>query len=200
MRGRFQQAREMFADGIRILEEIGFKLRVASRRTVSGAIELLAGDPAAAERELRWGFERLEEIGEHLDLPGIAGQLAEALYRQGRYDEAERFAEISETEEHVRMRWRGPHAKLLARRGELQRAERLARETVRHAGQSDNLNSYGNALVDLAEVLHLNGRLEEALPAVHEAIRVYEQKGNLVSARMAREFLQNLSASGPEAV
>ncbi len=195
MRGRFEEARDMFADGIRILEELGFTLRVATRRTVSGAIELLAGDPAAAERELRWGFERLEAIGEHQDLQGIAGQLAEALYRQGRYDEAERFAKVSETEEHQRTRWRGPHAKLLARRGELERAQSIARATASRAGQSDNLNSYGKALMDLAEVLKLSGRLDEAEAAVQQALGVYEQKGNLIAERAAGVFLEDLQAS-----
>ena len=195
MRGRFEEARDMFADGIRILEELGFTLRVATRRTVSGAIELLAGDPAAAERELRWGFERLEAIGEHQDLQGIAGQLAEALYRQGRYAEAERFAEVSETEEHERTRWRGPNAKLLARRGELERAQSIARETASRAGQNDNLNSYGKALMDLAEVLQLSGRRDEAEAAVQQALGVYEQKGNLVAERAAQVFQQDLQAS-----
>ena len=195
MRGQFQEARDMFADGIRILEELGFTLRVATRRTVSGAIELLAGDPVAAERELRWGFERLEAIGEHQDLQGIAGQLAEALYRQGRYDEAERFAKVSETEEHQRTRWRGPHAKLLARRGELERAQSIARATASRAGQSDNLNSYGKALMDLAEVLKLSGRLDEAEAAVQQALGVYEQKGNLIAERAAGVFLEDLQAS-----
>ena len=195
MRGSFEQARRLFADSIQILEELGFTLRMASRRTISGAIELLAGDSAAAERELRWGFERLEEIGEHQDLPGIAAQLAEALYRQGRFDEAEHFAERSESEQHVRMRWRSPHAKLLARRGELDRAEGVARGAVRAAAESENLNSQGNTLLDLAEVMRLGGKQQEAVTAAREALRAYEQKGNLIAAEAARVVLANLSAS-----
>jgi class 3 adenylate cyclase/tetratricopeptide (TPR) repeat protein len=194
MRGCFGEARELFARSIAILEELGVKLRMASRRTISGAVELLADDPSAAERELRWGFERLEEMGEHQDLPGIAAQLAEALYRQGRYDEAEPFAAISEAEEHERTRWRGPRAKLLARRGELERAEELARAATTVASQADNSNSYGNTLMDLAEVLRLAGRADEAVSPLQDALRVYEEKGNVVAAAKARAALDELSA------
>jgi class 3 adenylate cyclase/tetratricopeptide (TPR) repeat protein len=193
MRGHFTEARERFARSIAILEEMGIRLRMASRRTISGAIELLADDLVAAEHELRWGFERLEEMGEHHDLPGIAAQLAEALYRQSRYDEAEPFAAISEAEEHARMRWRSPRAKLLARRGELERAEDVARAEAQRAGQGDNLNSYGNTLMDLAEVLRLAGRPGEAVSPVEDALRVYEEKGNVVAAAKAHGVLRELS-------
>jgi tetratricopeptide (TPR) repeat protein len=198
MRGRFAEAREHFRRGISILEELGLKLRMATRRTVSGAIELLANDPAAAERELRWGIERLEAMGEKIDLPGIAGQLAEALYRQGRYAEAEHFADIGvQAGSSIRIRYRNPRAKLLARRGRFEQAETLAREIVALAEADDNFNSHGHALMDLAEVLCLAGRSDAAAPYIEKALSLYDRKGNLVSAAKAQALLTSLAGGAP---
>jgi class 3 adenylate cyclase/tetratricopeptide (TPR) repeat protein len=195
MEGRLDEARELFGQGLSILEDLGIVLRLASRRTISGAIELLADDPAAAERELRWGYERLAAIGEHQDLPGIAAQLAEALYRQERYEEAEPYASLAEAEDQPRMRWRGPAAKLAARRGEIGVAEQRARSAVALAAAVGNLNSQGNALVDLAEVLRLAGRDEESVNELAEAAAVYSRKGNVVAARRVRQLLDGQTAT-----
>jgi tetratricopeptide (TPR) repeat protein len=195
MQGRFDEARARFAEGLAILEQLGMKLRLATRRTLSGAIELLADDPVAAERELRWALERLQAMDEHGDLPGIAAQLAEALYRQGRYKEAELFAKLSEAEKYARMRWRGPWAKLLARRGEFGKAEEAARSVVADAAASDNLNMQGAALMDLAEVLQLSGRHGEAAEPLQEAVRVFTKKGNVVAAAKAQAVLDEMPVS-----
>ena len=56
------------------------------------------------------------------------------------------------------MLWRQARGKLLARRGELEEGERLAREAVALAEETDMLNVHGDALLDLAEVLALAGR------------------------------------------
>ena len=193
MRGRFAEARDLYTSAFVILEDLGLRLRMASRRTISGAVELLAGDPVAAERELRWGFERLSEMGERIDRPGVAAQLAEALYEQARYGEAERFVEMSEQSiPSARVRYRfAVRAKLLARRGEFDRAEALARETVDLAARDDNLNMHGHALMDLAEVLRLAGRTRDSKECVEAALALYDRKGNTVSAAAARAFLDD---------
>lgn len=48
--------------------------------------------------------------------------------------------------------WRGPRAKVLARRGEFDAACRVAQESVDLARQTDFLNLHGDALMDLADV------------------------------------------------
>ncbi len=73
-------------------------------------------------------------------------------------------------------------AKLLARRGDLDEAERLGREAVTIASTADYLDLRANAFADLAEVLQLAGKPEESTAAAQEAIRLYEQKGNIVAA------------------
>jgi tetratricopeptide (TPR) repeat protein len=172
MQGQFTEARTLFAQGLTVLEQLGLTLRMATRRTISGAIELLADEPVAAERELRWGYDRLEAMGEKADQGGIGAQLGEALYRQGRYDEAERYAV------------RDVRAKLLARRGDLETAEMLAREAVVAADAVDNFNRRGNVRLALAEVLYLAERKAEAIDVFDEAHALFREKGNVVA--MAR--------------
>ena len=51
-------------------------------------VELLAGNPDAAERSLRQGYAALEEMGEKAVLSTTAAFLGQALVAQGRVDEA----------------------------------------------------------------------------------------------------------------
>ncbi len=186
MRGRFAEARDHFARGIAILEELGITLRVVTRQHFFADIELLADNPAAAERAMRWAYDREREMGEKADIPGTANRLADALYRQERFDEAEDWVEIAGG------RGKGIRALLSARRGEFDQAERLAREVEAATAHGQNLNARGTALMRLGEVLSMAGRSTEAVPSVNEAVHVYERKGNLVSARGARAFLTKL--------
>ncbi len=48
---------------------------------------------------------------------------------------------------------------------------------------------HAKALADLAEVLELAGRREEAAAALEQALELYERKGNLVMAERTRERL-----------
>jgi hypothetical protein len=59
------------------------------------AAEALAGDPAAAERHLRWGIRVLERQGESGLRSNLTAELAHVLHDLGRPDEALRFAMTS---------------------------------------------------------------------------------------------------------
>jgi len=120
--------------------------------------------------------------------------LARALYAQGRDEEAEQLTR--ECEEAARpndvlanILWRATRAQVLARRGEVGAAEALACEAVAFSAKSDFIDAHGDALMDLAEVRRLAGRADDARPALEQALQLYEQKGNLVSAAKARALL-----------
>lgn len=90
--------------------------------------------------------------------------------------------------------WRQVRGKVLARRGDLQEGERLAREAVALADETDMLNAHGDALTDLAEVLALAG--QDARGELDRALALDERKGNLVMAERTRSRLAELTASG----
>jgi hypothetical protein len=74
----------------------------------------------------------------------------------------------------------------VARRGDHSSAEQLAREAVALAQATDWLNMCGDAELCLAEVLAAAGNDPGSRVAADVAARLYESKGNLVSARRAR--------------
>ena len=78
---------------------------------------------------------------------------------------------------------------MVARRGDLEAGERLAREAVEIAEQTDYLSLRGTVTADLAEVLRLAGRTEEASAAAQLAIGLFRAKGNTAGeARLAESF------------
>jgi hypothetical protein len=95
--GRFADARQAFARSRVMSTEFGAKLQWAMGAThAGGAIELIAGDFAAAERHLKVGDEVLQSMGEHGFRATVLTQLAEAAYAQGHFYEAERLTEEAE--------------------------------------------------------------------------------------------------------
>jgi class 3 adenylate cyclase/tetratricopeptide (TPR) repeat protein len=196
--GRFDDARELYGRARALLEEVALPVWTAGPLAQSvGWAELLEGRPAAAERELRRGYETLKAIGEVTLLSSVAGILAEAIHVQGRDEEAERFTEISEQsagaeDVYTHVLWRSVRAKVFARRGRMADALRLADESVALVQATDCLPLRWHALMSQAEVLRLAGRATQAEAALQEAIAVAEQKGNLVGARLGREALQAL--------
>ena len=197
MQGEFEDARGLFASSRASFEELGWRFEAATVSLDSGPAALLAGDAIAAEAELRADFDRLEEMGEHNYISTIAGYLAEALYRQDRFDEAEHFtaycAEVASQDDVMsQAQWRSVKAKLLARRGAVSDAEALARQAAELLKPTDFLDLHATVLLDLADVLSTLGRPGEAVAAAEEGFELFERKGNEVAAARARAFLDEL--------
>ena len=135
MAGRFDEARRDLASARATFDELGLKLWSAAQGAIGPArVEILAGDSVAAERELRRGVAALEEMGvTGWDLPYERALLADLLTEQGQLDEAEEL--IRSADEFPTLKnltaWRQEtEAKILARRGRFEDAERLARVAV----------------------------------------------------------------------
>jgi tetratricopeptide (TPR) repeat protein len=198
MLGRFDEARALLAEHRAELADRGSGLELAAEMGLDSAeVELLAGDPAAAVELGQEGCRLLGEMGEQTILATAAGQLGQALCALDRLEEADawadRAAELGASDDaFIQMHWRRVRAKVLARRGEHAGAERLAREAVTVGEETDMLDAQGDAYADLAEVLLLAGKSDEAAASLEQAIERYERKGNLVSTGRAQTRLAEL--------
>jgi class 3 adenylate cyclase/tetratricopeptide (TPR) repeat protein len=200
MQGDFEEARRLADEANREIAEREPAINVAmARGQHRGWIENLAGDPAAAEQVQREGYAVLEALGESGYRSTLAGELAQSIYAQGRFDEAERFAEISKAaaasdDLTSQALWRGVRAKVLARRGESAEAERLAREGLAMIEKTEFVMHHSLALLDLAEVLRVAGNTSEAAELAERALTIYEKKGIVVMAETTRALLADLAA------
>ncbi len=185
MQGRYDAARDGASRAKALADEYGFHgLLDSHARPTAGEVELLAGDPIAAEHELRAACEGTERIGELGFLASITPFLFDALYVQGRDEEAleltdrwrpERLTVPEDAD--AQIGWRRVRAKLLARSGDLDEAERLGREAVAMASETDYLESRAQALVDLGEVLRLAGRPQESRACARRGYPTVRRQG-----------------------
>jgi class 3 adenylate cyclase/tetratricopeptide (TPR) repeat protein len=197
MQGRIDEARSLHAEAVRAIDDLGSTWLSASTVFGQWLLEMLAGAPERAEASARASLVLLEEMGATNQGSTAAALLAVALVDQGRHDEAISYADLA-------AEWAAPddmasqvpqlaaRAHVLAASGELERAEAVAREAVRLSERSDDICLRGDALVDLAAVLDLAGRVSEAAGALRAAIVLYQRKGNAVSADRAQTTLKRL--------
>jgi class 3 adenylate cyclase/tetratricopeptide (TPR) repeat protein len=200
MQGNFDHARVLYARGRAVLQDMGRSVVAASTSMDSGSVEMLAGEPSAAERELRRDYAELEEMGEKVLLSTIAGELARAVYAQGGYDEAHRLsvrAQRLAADEDVLSQalWRMVRAKVLAQRGTISEAKRFALKAVELLQPTGDLVSQAEALMDLAEVLEQAGEVEDAQRALADACVLFDRKGDIVSSGRAEARLSALAAA-----
>jgi tetratricopeptide (TPR) repeat protein len=198
MQGAPDEARGLCARARQTFQELGLTVTLAVADMYAGMVELITGDPRAAEREVLRGYTALSEMGERAALSTMAAMLARALYAQGRYDEAEAFTSVSReaaSQDDIvsQVKWRGELAKVLARRGEADRAETLAREGAALASPTDFPLLRGHAFEDLAEVLELGGQVEEAVAVLEQALRTYEGKRDVASATATKTRLETVA-------
>jgi class 3 adenylate cyclase/tetratricopeptide (TPR) repeat protein len=193
MRGHFDEARALYAQSKTTLYDLGNLVQAAGVALYAGPVELLAGFPEAAERELRAAYELLGGIGERSALSTVAAFLSRTLLALGRLDDAAHLAretELTAAPDDVLAQtiWRGTAARVEALQGRGQAAVDLVRSAVALAGTSDSPGLRAGASLDLAHVLAAaeDGDPE---PPLREAVRLYERKGNIVAARRARAEL-----------
>ena len=199
--GRFDEARELVAAAAKAYEELGARLDAAATSAFGLAeVEWLAGDLAAAEHALRDGYDALGALGELGHRASVAALLARVLHARGRADEAaalvgEVAATASERDLWSQVLLALTGARLAATDGRIAEAEQRAREAVEVVEGTDLLDLRGDALLDLADVLRLAGREEEARESAEAALALYARKGNEVSAARARALLTASAAT-----
>jgi class 3 adenylate cyclase/tetratricopeptide (TPR) repeat protein len=198
MLDRFDEARAVVADlRAERAERGGYLLGILSA-SAAVDVELLSGNPAAAITPGEELCRLYEEGGLLMYLSWAAGMVAEAYYALGRLEDADawagRAAKVGASGDPDEL-WRQVRAKVLARRGEHAEAEQLAGQAVEASDTTDQIDAQGHAYADLAEVLTLAGRREDAAEALEQALIRYERKENLVMAERARQRLAELLSS-----
>jgi hypothetical protein len=89
---------------------------------------------------------------------------------------------------------RGVRDRILARRGELDEAERVVRDAVNLVRSSGFLNLKAAALLALADVLRQAGRKEVAAALGAEAFALLDAKGNRTLADRVRQVFPEPAA------
>ena len=196
--GDLAGARAGYAEALHLADELGLgAIRRFSLYNAGGEVELMAGKPDLAERELRLGFDGLGELGETGYRASIAARLAAALAEQGRDDEADAVLRAVEgsvelDDVHPQVLLRVVRARLLVRRSELSAAEAAARKAIEVVSATDMVLLHGEALVALAEVQRAFGALKESTETLRHALDLFKRKESVVQAEQTRLLLNDL--------
>jgi predicted ATPase/DNA-binding SARP family transcriptional activator len=195
--GRLNDARAACQRAQSILTASGAELDWAICAKLAGRSELIAGDHAAAEQNLRQGYEALRAMGGG-HCASLATWLAEAVYAQGRFGEALRLTREAEAlagrdDYEAQGRWRATRAKLLARRGQFPAATRLAEEAVMLIPATVDPPERAEFLLAQAEVARLRGALDQAEACALRALRFYQDRQMVPLAKRTRALLDTLA-------
>jgi DNA-binding SARP family transcriptional activator/ketosteroid isomerase-like protein len=190
LRGRMDAARRMIASSRRTVEQLGLTHRRLEADLMAGLIELLDGQPTEAEEHLRAAYEGLRERGLGGEAALAGAFLGRALLLQNRVDDADAVAAEAEalagSDLKAAITWRDVRAEAAARRGHIDRALALARESVELATSTDALLLSADARLTLASVLRAAGDAPAADAEARRAVEACDAKGATVMADLAR--------------
>ena len=193
MVGNIGQAHDLIDRSKASASELGLEVDRASALVTAGYVSMLEGDHATAESEYAQAVDLFRAMGDLGHLSSYGPALADEVSAQGRYGEALALTEEGERaaiegDMDAQVHWRRVRAKAWARLGKSDEAVGLATEAADLARTTDDLDKLGRTLMDLAEVLLLAGRPEDALATANEAVEAFDRKGNVMLASAAREL------------
>jgi predicted ATPase/DNA-binding SARP family transcriptional activator len=193
--GRSADARAAIDRSQSIFAGFGAKLALAESAVPAAVVGLIIGDPAAAERYARRGIEEFQAMGEHRLVHDLIGLLADALYKQGRFDEAQQLLDEADTRpwNTVYSTWL-TEAKLLARRGQFAAARALVSQAEARQSPTSAPMPRADVLRARAEVERLAGAPGQAAASLRAALDIYEQQRATALASQVRAALASLAA------
>jgi class 3 adenylate cyclase/tetratricopeptide (TPR) repeat protein len=179
--GRFAEARAAVARAQSVHGRSAAKVKWAMGAAAAGGVELIAGDPAAAEHHLREAYEAFRAMGDQGYLSTVASWLAEALYAQGRFDEAQQMTEEAQAvaapdDIDAQARSRAARAKVLARRGQFPAARTLLDEAAALVSPTSWATLQAEILIARTEVDRLAGAPGQAEASLRGALRIYQDR------------------------
>lgn len=198
MHGGFDDARALWQESQRQLLDVGLTVDAATFQAYRAMIESMCDAPAEVGPDLAEACALLKRAGDLSRLSTVAALYARLLYMQGRYDDSEQYAALSDEaaasdDVGSQIIMQGTRAKLLARRGERAHAQELADSAVALAAETDFLLIHGDALRDRGEVLAILGHSDRASEDLEQAIQLYERKDARASADGARRLQRSIA-------
>ena len=192
MLGHFSEARHLVGQAEQRYGQLGLDNDTYLR--LRGAVELLAGSPDLAEEALRTSCVALQQHGQSQSWqPELQSSQTRSTNRAGttrpRPGSGVARESAGSDDLDAAFAWQLCPAKVLARVGAIDEAEQLAREAVDLVARTDALNRHGDSLLALGRDPPWQGSEDEALEQIREALELYEQKGNVVSAERAKAML-----------
>ena len=194
--GRSDDARAALARSQSTFASLGAKVALAESAIPAGIVGLAVGDPAAAERYLRRGYDAFRAMGERGYAIGIADGLAEALYAQARFDEAQQMvteARALAPGDIADQIGRLTQARLQARRGQVAAARQLV-DAEEALVTPDHHLLRAEVLEVRAEVERLADAPGQAETSLSAALRIYEDRRATALADRVRAALASLDA------
>src|SRR4051812_4325866 len=193
MKGEINRALELVRGARKTFAEAGLLIS-ARRGTFEADIEIRAGDWPKAERILRDGYDRLEELGEHSYSSTIAAALPMVLVSQRKLAAArealDQARQITVADDLINFVFIGfAEGRLLAHENRLAEAEAVGRGAVEFADRIDFCLARPLAHSCFAETLALAGKPEEATHHATTALGILEAKGDVMLAARVRERL-----------
>ncbi len=192
-RGRGAAARRMIDSARRTVTELGLRHALLEVEQFAGIVELVAGEPDAAERYLRKAYNGFRRLRLDIDTSETAALLGRTCLMLGRDTEADELCTESEQLAGHALKasiaWRTLRAQLLSRGGDHQAARQAAEAAVALAERTDALVDHGDACDCLAMVLAAGGDAAGARTAAERAGALYERKGAAALAERAHALL-----------
>ena len=165
-------------------------------------VERRAGDLDAAAAIARDATRYFEQQGDRAYASTWAARLAELLYWSEQYEEARRSVAAAREgavahDVYVQFLWRSTAAKLAARDGRAEEADRLSTEALRLAAASDSPLLLADLWVARAEVLGLGGQPAEAEEAAERARTLLREKGDSAGLAEVERLLSRRQTKSP---
>lgn len=180
LRSRPDKARKLLAEARALLGDLGLRHGLMETELHAGIVELMVGDPVAAEPHFRSALEGLDVLGVGADAGQAAALLARSVLAQGRIDEADRYATQSEQIAGHNLKtaiaWRSVRAEILAAQGRHDAAVAVATEAVTVAEGTDLVLDHAEACLALSRVLAAAGDGRRATAARVQAESLYAAK------------------------
>ena len=195
--GLFDDCHALWCEADGMLADLGLEVIRRGMWEIPAECLQARGELAEAERLYREAWNGLGELGETGFRSTLGLGYAEVIYARGRPEEAEELVRESQA-------MGGPDdlanhilggalkAKIEADRGLYAESERLGRNAVRYALQTDMVTGRAYAFSALAHALRAAGQLDEARSLYDDALGEHESHGDVVLAARTRELLVEL--------